>query len=82
MENKTELNPQRQEKAKQYARLNRRLMLVNLIIAGLYSLAWLLLGWAQSLRSLLETCLTHPWLLVAGFVAVFGGINYLIPETC
>ncbi len=78
MENKTELDPQRQEKAKEYARINRRLMLVGLIIAGLYSLAWLLFGWAESLRSFLENYLTHPWLLVAGFVAIFGGINYLI----
>jgi len=78
MENKTELDPQRQEKAKEYARINRRLMLVGLIIAGLYSLAWLLFGWAESLRSFLENLLAHPWLLVAGFVAVFGGINYLI----
>ncbi len=78
MENKTKLDPQRQEKAKEYARINRRLMLVGLIIAGLYSLAWLLFGWAESLRSFLENYLTHPWLLVAGFVAIFGGINYLI----
>ena len=78
MENKTELDPQRQEKAKEYARINRRLMLVGLIVAGLYSLAWLLFGWAESLRSFLENYLTHPWLLVAGFVAIFGGINYLI----
>lgn len=78
MENKTELDPQRQEKAKEYARIDRRLMLVGLVIAGLYSLAWLLFGWAESLRSFLENYLTHPWLLVAGFVAIFGGINYLI----
>lgn len=78
MKNKTELDPQRQEKAKQYARINRRLMLVSLVIAGLYSLIWLLLGWADSLRSFLENSLAHPWLLVAGFVAIFGGINYLI----
>jgi STE24 endopeptidase len=71
------LDPARQRRAKEYARLNRRLMLVGLAFSGLYALAWLAFGWAHTLRSWLETFTTNPWLLVPAFVGLFG-LGYML----
>lgn len=73
-----QIDRERQKKAKEYARIRRRLMLVDLGIGGVYVLAWLISGWATSLRNFLETFTNNPWLLAAGFAAVFGGVYYLI----
>lgn len=70
-------NPERQEKARQYARLNRRLMLVNLALSGGYSLAWLLLGWSKQLSFTVQSLTANPWLQVALYLLAFGGILYL-----
>jgi STE24 endopeptidase len=79
-ENEGEINldPGRQEQAKEYARIRRRLMVVDLLIGSLYILAWLLLGWSQALQKALLAWTSNDWLLVAGFAAVLGGIYYLI----
>src|SRR5687768_5672360 len=74
----TRLDPERQKQAKQYARIRRRLWLVDTIFSSLYALAWLFLGWAIVLRDWLLNFTTNPWLLVALFVAIFGGIYSLI----
>jgi STE24 endopeptidase len=66
------LDPERQKKAKEYARLSRRLMLVDLAIGAVYILAWLALGWSQALKGTLLQWTSNEWLLVAGFAAVFG----------
>jgi STE24 endopeptidase len=73
-----ELDPERQKKAKQYARINRRLMLLDLSISGLYMLAWLFLGWSESLKEWLVQFTTNDWLLVLLFVIVIGGILFII----
>lgn len=79
-ENEGEINldPGRQEQAKEYARIRRRLMVVDLLIGSLYILAWLLLGWSQALQKTLLAWTSNDWLLVAAFAAVLGGIYYLI----
>jgi len=74
----TSLDPERQKQAKIYARISRRLMLVDLGLGGLYVLAWLVFGWDIVLKSLLLTITTNEWLLVIGFLMVFGGIFFLI----
>lgn len=74
----TTLDPERQKQAKQYARIRRRLWLVDTILSAIYALLWLFLGWGISLRDWLSTFTTNPWLLVALFVAIFGGIYSLI----
>jgi STE24 endopeptidase len=81
----TTLDPERQQQAKQYARIRRRLWLVDTAFSALYTLAWLFFGWSDSLRDWLTTLITErwplftgsDWLLVPAFVLVFGGI-YLI----
>lgn len=72
------LDPERQKQAKQYARIRRRLWLVDNAFSAVYALAWLFLGWAVSLREWLTTLTTNEWLLVPAFVTVFGGIYFLV----
>src|SRR5512138_3234424 len=74
----TTLDPKRQQQAKEYARLGRRLWLVDTLFSAVYALAWLFFGWAHALRDWLSTFTSNPWLLVALFVAVFGGIYYIL----
>lgn len=77
MEN-VSLDPERQKKAKLYARLQRRLMLLDLFIGSLYLLAWLIFGWSSGLLSTLTRLTTNEWALVALFGLVFGGIYLLV----
>jgi STE24 endopeptidase len=77
MDNRTP-DPQRQEKARQYARLERRLMLVNLAISGTYALLWLALGWSSRLSLALKALTPYPAVHVALFLIVFGGALYVI----
>jgi STE24 endopeptidase len=72
----TELDPERQIRAKQYARINRRLMLLDLFISGLYMLAWLGFGWSKLLTDWLILYTTNDWILVFLFAAIFGGLFY------
>lgn len=74
----TALDPERQQQAKEYARIRRRLWLVSTTLSGLYALIWLFTGWAINLREWLVSISSSPWFLVAGFVAVFGGIYALL----
>jgi STE24 endopeptidase len=73
-----ELDPERQKKAKKYARINRRLMLLDFFISGLYVLAWLFFGWSNALKEWLIQYTTNDWLLVLFYVTVFGGILFII----
>ena len=72
------LDPEKQEKAKEYAQIRRWLMLGDLALGGIYALLWLVTGWSTDLRNFLLTYTTNDWLLVAGFMLVFGGIYFLI----
>lgn len=65
------LDPERQTKAKEYARLRRRLFFVDLIFSGLVTLAWLIFGWSAALKAGLLTFTHNDWLLVAAFGAIF-----------
>ncbi len=71
-------NPERQEKARQYARINRRLLLVNLAISSGYSLAWLLFGWSKQWSATVQAITPNVWLQVPLYLLGFGGILYLI----
>lgn len=76
--NMTILDPERQKQAKQYARIRRRLWLVDTIIGAVYAMVWLFFGWAIYLRIWLSQFITNEWILVPLFVAVFGGIYVLL----
>lgn len=72
------LDPERQTRAKQYSRINRRLMLVDLMISGVYMLAWLGLGWSTALKGWLIQFTSNDWLLLILYLVVIGGILFLI----
>jgi len=72
------LDPQRQDKAREYARIRRRFMLLDLLIGFALLLLWLLLGWSTALRDWIFSWTNNPWLAVAAFGVVFGGVFYLI----
>jgi STE24 endopeptidase len=73
-----ELDPERQKRAKQYARINRRLMVMDLCISGVYMLAWLFLGWSVALKDWLLQYTANDWLLVLFFVMIMGCILFMI----
>ncbi|HVN14707.1 MAG TPA: M48 family metallopeptidase, partial [Anaerolineales bacterium] len=76
----TTLDPERQQKAKEYARIGRRLWLVDTAFSAVYALAWLFFGWSIALRQWLGTysLFTNPWFLVPVYVLIFGGIYFVI----
>jgi STE24 endopeptidase len=74
----TTLDPERQKKAKEYARLSRRLWLADITLGGFYALAWLVFGWSLSLRNWLTGFTTNQWFLVPLFLFAFGGIYFVI----
>lgn len=72
------LDSERQIKAKEYARVERRISIFEMVFEGLYSLVWLIAGWAVALGATLAGLTASPWLQVALFALVFGGISFLI----
>lgn len=74
----TVIDPERQKQAKEYARIRRRLWLVDTILSAVYAILWLFLGWASGLRDWLMNFTNNQWILVALFVAIFGGIYSMI----
>lgn len=72
------LDPGKQEQAKEYAHIRRRLFLVDLALAGVFVILWLVTGWSIDLRNFLLSLTTNEWLIVAGFLVVFGGIYFVI----
>jgi STE24 endopeptidase len=75
----TTIDPERQTKAKEYARISRRLWLVDTTFSAIYALAWLFFGWSISLRNWLTVRWSlNDWILVPAFVLVFGGIYFVL----
>src|SRR5512139_134678 len=72
------LDAERQKKAKQYARLSRKLFFVDLALGGVYVIAWLVFGWSIAVKNALAAISTSDWFLVAGVSFVFVAILYLI----
>lgn len=75
---KQTVDPQRQEKAKEYARIRRRFMLLDLVLGTAILAAWLFTGWSTALRDWIFSWTDNIWLAVAVFGAVFGGVFYII----
>ncbi len=72
------LDAERQAKARQYARLSRKLFFVDLAIGGIYVMAWLIFGWSITVKNALAAVSTSDWFLVAGVAFVFAAGIYLI----
>lgn len=76
--NGTTLDPERQQQARVYARIQRRLSFVDLGIGLVYLVLWLAFGWSLALKTWLVSLTSNDWLLVAIFTAIFGGILAII----
>jgi STE24 endopeptidase len=74
----TKLDPEKQKQAKEYARIRRRLWLVDTALSALYAILWLALGWSIALRDWLSSFTDNQWIIVALFVAIFGGISAIL----
>jgi STE24 endopeptidase len=74
----TSLDPERQNQAKEYARIQRRFMFLDLILGAALLLIWLLTGWSVQLRDWIFGWTTNPWLAVLIYGAVFGSVFSLL----
>jgi STE24 endopeptidase len=77
----SQLDPERQRMAREYARASRQLWLANTVVGAAYAAAWLLMGWGTALRTwLVETwpLFSNPWLLVPAFAGIFAGLLAVI----
>ncbi len=73
-----DLNQEKQKLAKQYARINRRLMLLDMAIGGVYLLTWLVFGWSEKLKVWLLQFTSNEWLLLLIYLIILGGILFII----
>jgi STE24 endopeptidase len=73
-----ELDLQRQERAKEYSRISRRMMLVSWVWSAFYALLWLIVGWGVVLKAHISTFTGNEWLVLAAFAAVFAGVSSII----
>jgi len=72
------LDQQRQDQAKRYARIQRRWSIMNMAAGGLYAAAWLVFGWNILLRNSLIGITQSHFMQVAGFALVFGVIFMVV----
>jgi STE24 endopeptidase len=77
MDNQT-IDPIRQQEAREYARIKRRFMLIDLLLGLGLLVAWLTAGWSTSLRDWILSWTSNPWLAVAAFGAIFGGVFTIV----
>lgn len=68
----TQLDPERQRTAKEYAGIKRRLFFVDLALAILLVLALLFLGWSVAVRDWAESISDSSWLVVALYSVALG----------
>lgn len=73
-----QIDPDRQQQAKQYARIQRRFLLLDLALGTALLLVWLLTGWSADLRSWILGWTRHPWLAVLAYGAIFGAVFTLV----
>lgn len=73
-----EIDGERQGQAREYARVRRRLMLVDLLLGGAYLVAWIAAGWHTALRGWVYGITPYPALRVLIYAAVFGAPYMLL----
>jgi STE24 endopeptidase len=72
------LDPLRQQKAKELARLKRRLMVMDLLIGAALTLFWLFSGLSQWLATHIRQLTTNDYLVVALYTLVFGAVFVVV----
>jgi len=65
-------------KAKEYARIRRRFLLLDLLLALTLLLLWLGAGWSEMLRDWISGWTQNQWIAVAAFGLIFGGVFFLL----
>ena len=73
----TKLDAERQAQAREYARIRRRLFVVELVLGAAYVLAWVFSGWSIWLRNLVHQFSQVTWVSVPLFALGFG-LPYMI----
>jgi STE24 endopeptidase len=68
------LDPERQEQAKQYAKIRRRLLLLDILLGTALLLVWLMTGWSVFLRNWIFSWTQNPWLAVVAYGGIFGAV--------
>jgi len=72
------LDAERQKKAKEYARISRRLLLLDLLLGGAYLVVWVATGWNVALRGWVDSITSSPFLAVPIYAFAFGAPYLLI----
>lgn len=72
------LDPNRQEQAKEYAKVRRRFMMVDLGLGVGLLFIWLLTGWSTQLRDWIIGWTDNPWITVLVYGGIFGLIFTLL----
>ncbi|MBN1120971.1 MAG: M48 family metallopeptidase [Anaerolineae bacterium] len=67
-----QIDDERQQKAREYSRIQRRLMLVDLVIGALYLIVVIAAGWHTSLRAAILSRIASPFLNVLIFALALG----------
>lgn len=66
------LDPERQQTAREYARIRRRFSLFGLIFGGVYVLAWIVFGWNLSLQAFVAGFTSNPFIAIVVFAMLFS----------
>ncbi len=74
----TTIDPEKQKQAKEYARIRRRLWLVDTAFSTVYAIVWLFFGWAIALRVWLMQFTANEWFIVPLFVMIYGGLAFAL----
>jgi STE24 endopeptidase len=74
MISETSLDPERQKQAKEYASIQRRFLVLDLLLGLGLLLIWLLSGLSSQLRDWILGWTQIPWISVLVFGFIFGGV--------
>ncbi len=66
------LDLERQQRAKEYARISRRLFMVDLVLGAIYVIAWILAGFSPWLRNQIQAVVQPTWLSIPLFALGFS----------
>src|ERR1700730_17556658 len=72
------IDPARQAKGKEYARIRHRLLVVELVIGAALTLIWLFSGISQALAGQIRQFTTNEFLSVALYILVFGAVYFVV----
>ncbi|MFP3855353.1 MAG: M48 family metallopeptidase [Anaerolineales bacterium] len=79
-EEEIQLDPEKQEQARNYARIRRRLMAFEMLLSTVYLILWLAVGWHRQIQPVLEGWFGAgiPWWLRLLLTAAVIGLPYAV----